>query len=143
MISQLYWLIPNHILYWKLAGHISSDELCTMVNFIATLAKTSATQKVHLVISCAGVQKLDYTNQEVRDAFNELATHKWLGNVTAIVSNYSIQANWNAVNGAFRSRWKNVTSLQAAIQMLKKSDSLIQNVSKLDKSSLITRIDQT
>lgn len=139
MMSQLYWLAPNHILYWKLSGHISSDELCTMANFIATQANTSATQKVHIVISCAGVQKLGHTNQDMRDAFDELAGHKWLGNVTAIVSNYKIQAQWNNINGAFGSRWKNVTSLEAAIQMLKKSDSLIQSVPEFVTMSPIVR----
>ena len=114
-----------------------------MAKFIAALTNRSASQKVHIIINCSGVQQLDYANQDVRDAFNELATHEWLGTVIAIVSNYSIQAHWNATNRAFGSRWKNVISLEAAIQMLKKFDTLILSVPKPVMTSPIIRPDKS
>jgi hypothetical protein len=139
MISQIYWLVPNHILYWKMSGHISGVEISTMATFIANKVDMSTSQKVHLIINCTGVQQLDSANQQAREALRLLANKAQMGKVVAVVSNYQMQARLNALSGAFGSKWDNVVSMAAAIQSLKKSDNLLQTVPSLDLSSLIVR----
>jgi hypothetical protein len=139
MISQIYWLIPNSILYWKMSGRISGSEIYKMATFIESLVEKSASQKVHLVMNCSGVQQIDYANQKAREALRSLAEKTGVGKVVAIVSNYQIQAHLNALSGTFGSQWDNVTSMSAAIQALKKSDSLLQIIPPLVLTSLIVR----
>jgi hypothetical protein len=139
MISQIYWLVPNYILYWKMSGRISGVEISTMATFIANKVDMSASRKVHLIINCTGVQQLDSANQQARAALRLLATQRGMGKVVAVVSNYQIQGQLNALSGAFGSKWGNVLSMTAAIQSLKKSDNLLQTVPSLALSSLIVR----
>jgi hypothetical protein len=99
----------------------------------------AASQKVHLIISCTGVQQLDSANQQAREAFRLLATQRGMGKVVAVVSNYQIQGQLNALSRTFGSKWDNVLSMTAAIQSLKKSDNLLQTVPSLALRSLIVR----
>ena len=139
MISQIYWLVPHHVLYWKMSGCISGIEICEMSRFITTQVSQLASRKVHIIIDSAGVTQLDYTNHEAREAFHRLANQVWMGKVIAIIHSYQIQAHLNALSGGFGLNWENVASVQAAIRSLKKVDNLLQDVPILQPSSLIVR----
>lgn len=139
MISQLYWLVPKHVLYWKLAGQITGSEIAEMSRFIAEQVEKSTAQKVHILIDTSGVEQLDYQSQEARAAFLVLAKKEWMGKVVAIIRKYQIQVHLNALSGAFGFNWYNVGSMQDAIRSLKKNDNLLQTIPSLVPSSLIVR----
>ena len=73
MLSQLYWLVPKQVLYWKLAGHITGTEIAEMSRFIAEQVEKSTASKVHILIDTSGIDQIDYQSQEARAAFLILA----------------------------------------------------------------------
>src|SRR5688572_3051023 len=85
MQSQLYWLVPKQVLYWKLSGRITGNEIAEMSRFIAENVEKSTAQKVHILIDTIGVEQLDYNSQEARAAFLILAKKEWMGKVVAII----------------------------------------------------------
>lgn len=139
MISQLFWLVPNHVLYWKMSGQIPASEIIEMSLFIAQQVDDNNAQKVHILIDTAGIQRLDYTNEEARNAFKSLAKKNWLGKVVVIIRDYQIQVHLNALSSAFGLNWYNVNSMDDAVRALKKNDHLLQSIPQPLKTSPITR----
>jgi hypothetical protein len=139
MISQLFWLVPKHVLYWKMSGQIPASEIVEMSLFIAQQVDDNYPRKVHILIDTTGILKLDYTNAEARDAFKVLAKKEWMGKVVALIRDYQIQVHLNALSSAFGLNWYNVNSMDDAIRALKKNDSYLQSVPVLLKTSLIIR----
>ena len=139
MISQIYWLVPKHVLYWKLSGQIPASEIVEMSVFISQQVDTNVNKKVHILIDTTGISQLDYTNVAAKDAFKILAKKEWMGKVVAIIRDYQIQVHLNVLSNAFGLNWYNVSSMDDAIRALKKNDNLLQSVPKLLQSSLITR----
>lgn len=139
MISQLYWLVPNHVLYWRLSGQIPGSEIVEMSQFIAQQVKDVTNHKVHILIDTAGVSSLDYTDSAAREAFVVLAKKEWMGKIVTIIRDYQIQVHINALSPAFGLNWHNVNSMDDAIRALKKNDNMLQSIPKLQKDKLILR----
>jgi hypothetical protein len=139
MISQLFWLVPKHVLYWKMSGQIPASEIVEMSLFIGQQVEDTAAQKVHILIDTIGIQALEYSSTEARDAFKILAKKEWMGNVVTIIRDYQIQVHLNMLSSAFGLKWYNVNSMDDAIRTLKKNDNLLQTIPKLLQTSLITR----
>lgn len=139
MISQLYWLVPNHVLYWKLSGQIPGSEIVEMSQFIPKQVNDSNNNKVHILIDTIGVSSIDYNNQAARDAFSVLAKKEWMGKIVTIIRDYQIQVHINALSSAFGLNWYNVNSMDDAIRALKKNDNMLQSIPKLQKNALIAR----
>jgi hypothetical protein len=140
MISELYRLVPQHLLYWHLSGQITSDEICEMSLFIGEQADVNASHKVHIIIEGNGITQIDYGNKRARDAFHTLANQRWMGKVAVFIRNYPIQVKLNALSGAFGLNWHNVASMQDAIRFLKTHDNQIQNVPALSPKLRIERV---
>jgi hypothetical protein len=139
MISQLYWLVPKHVLYWKMSGQIPASEIVEMSQFIMHQVDDSTAHKVHILIDTVGIERLEYDNVAARDAFKALSKKEWMGKVVTIIRNYQIQVHLNSLSHAFGLNWYNVNSMDDAIRALKKNDNLLQTVPKLLQSSLIVR----
>jgi hypothetical protein len=139
MISQIYWLVPKHVLYWKISGQIPASEIVEMSDFIAEQLANSGHRKVHLVINTTGIQEIEYNSWEAEDAFERLAKKQWIGKVVAISHNLKIQMHLNKLNRAFGSNWYNASTMDDAIRYLKNADSLLQAVPKLLENPPIVR----
>ena len=140
MQSKLYWLVPSKILYWQLSGSITASEICDMSRFIiASVDKTPAIQKVHLIIDAKNITKLNHNNPQARSEFALLANQRWMGQVVAIIHNLQIQMNLNAMSSAFGMKWKSVPSMRHAIRSLQQSDRMVQGIPDAKLASLIER----
>lgn len=140
MISELYWLVPQHLLYWQMSGHITSDEICEMSRLIAEQIDINNSHKVQLLIDGNGIVQIDYKNQKARDAIRTLARQTWMGKVAVFIRNYPIQVQLNALSGAFGLNWHNVTSMQDGIRFLRTYDNHILGVPVLKADSRIERL---
>lgn len=139
MISQIYWLVPNHILFWKLSGEIPGSEIEEMSNFIAEQINPGTKEKIHIVIDAVGVRDIDYKSQIAQEAFQSLAKKPWMGNVITIIHNYQVQINLNVLSRAFGLKWHNVSTLDEANHALKRIDAMIKSISRPLPNDLIKR----
>jgi hypothetical protein len=137
MTSQIFWLVPNRILYWKLSGEIPGSEIEEMSELIGQNIDKLAKQKVHIVIDAIAIRKLEHNSQAAREAFVALAKNQGLGKVVTIIHNYQIQINLNVLSRAFGLNWHNVSSIDDAIRILKGADSSLQTVPKTPEKSPI------
>jgi hypothetical protein len=127
MKSQLFWLVPDHVLYWKLSGSIPAEELCAMSRFISQQASQSNNQKIHIVLDASGIQHLDHLSQDACEAFNKLAKNTRIGKVMTVTRNLKVQLQFNALNRSFGLRWRNVNGFADATRSLKRSDRSIRS----------------
>src|SRR5689334_13340377 len=111
MNSQLYWLVPDHVLYWKLSGEIPATEIEDMTQVIPQQVDKAVKHKVHLVIDAVSVRSLQHNSHIAKDAFAWLAKNQWLGKVVVVIHNYQIQLNLNQLNVPFGLNWHNVSSM--------------------------------
>jgi hypothetical protein len=128
MKSQLFWLVPDHVLYWKLSGQIPADELCAMSRFIMEHAGQSKYQKIHLILDSAGIQQLDHLSTDAREAFHTLAKNTRIGKVMAITRNLKVQLQFNTLNRAFGLNWRNVANFAEATRHLKSADGSLRSI---------------
>lgn len=139
MISEIYWLVPQHLLYWHLSGHITSDEICAMSQFIGEQVNINSSHKLHILIEGNGISKIDYKSENARNALRALAKQPWMGKVAVFIRNYPIQVQLNALSGGFGLNWHNVASMQDAIRFLRQHDHQLQDVPTLHPESRIER----
>jgi hypothetical protein len=139
MNSQLYWLVPDHILYWKLSGEIPAIEIEDMTQFIAQQVDKGVKHKVHLVIDAVSVRTVEHSGHISRDAFAWLAKNQWLGKVVVVIYNYQIQLQLNGLSAPFGLNWHNVSSMDDAVRVLKNSDTNLTSIPKLQDKTLIAR----
>jgi hypothetical protein len=140
MASQIFWLIPHRVVYWKLSGEVSGSEIYDSSELIAQLVDKLAKQKMHIVIDAINIRKLEHNNSpEARMAFEALARSQGIGQVVTVIHNYQIQINLNVLSRAFGLKWHNVSSIDDAIRILKTSDSSLQSVPKTPEKSPVPR----
>jgi hypothetical protein len=128
MKSQLFWLMPNHVLYWKLSGTIPADELCAMARFIGDQAAQAKGSKIHIILDGNGIYQLDHQRSAVQTAFETLAQNARIGKVLAIIGNLKTQLQLSAISRPFGLNWRNATSFATAIQHLKTHDSALRTM---------------
>jgi hypothetical protein len=128
MKSQLFWLVPDHVLYWKLSGDVPADELCEMSNFIAECIGQTKTQKIHVVLDGGGIQQLDHLSPDARNAFQSLAKNTRIGKIIAVTRNLKVQLQFNALNRAFGLNWRNVANFAEATHQLKTADTSLRSI---------------
>ncbi|MDQ7026427.1 MAG: hypothetical protein Q9P01_19875 [Anaerolineae bacterium] len=127
MKSQLFWLVPDHVLYWKLSGSIPAEELCAMSRFISKQASQSNNQKIHIILDAGGIHQLDHPSHDAREAFNKLAKNTRIGKVMAVTRNLKVELQFNALNRSFGLRWRNVNGFAEATRLLKYSDTSLRS----------------
>ena len=128
MKSQLFWLMPNHVLYWKLSGDIPSDELCAMARFIAEQAAQTKNSKIHIILDGNGIQQIDHMSVDARTAFQTLAKNSRIGNVVAVMGNLKTQIQFNSLSRPFGLNWRNTTSFADAVYHLKNADGALRTI---------------
>jgi hypothetical protein len=128
MKSQLFWLMPNHVLYWKLAGNVPAEELCAMTRFISEQIAQTKGSRVHIILDGNGIQELDHLSGEARTAFQTLAKNTRVGRFLAVVSNLKTQIQFSGLSRPFGLNWRNTTSFADAIHQLKNYDSSLRTI---------------
>lgn len=139
MISEIYWLVPKHVLYWKMSGEIPASEIVEMSDFIAEQIDIVTRQKVHLLINTTGIRQIEANDFDAKLAFQKLAKQSWIGKVVAISHNVQIQMQLSSLNRAFGLNWHTVSTMDDAIRFLKNSDTLLHTVPKLLQTTPIVR----
>jgi hypothetical protein len=139
MTSQIFWLIPHRVVYWKLSGEVSGIEIYDSSDLIAQHVDKLAKQKLHIVIDAVSIRKLEHKSAEARIGFETLARNQGIGQVVTLIHNYQIQINLNVLSRAFGLNWHNVSSIDDAIRILKTSDSSLQSVPKTPEKSPVPR----
>lgn len=128
MKSQLFWLMPNHVLYWKLSGNIPAEELCAMTRFIGEQLAQAKGSKVHIILDGNGIQQLDHLSTDARTAFQTLAKSTRIDKVIAVISNLKTQIQFSGLSRPFGLNWRNTTTFADAINQLKNLDNTLRSI---------------
>ncbi|MGB1287937.1 MAG: hypothetical protein ACPG7F_15465 [Aggregatilineales bacterium] len=121
MPSQIYWHVPEKVLYIKFTGALKPDSLLATADYAADML-TEASQGAHVIMDMRRVVGLNKNTMQLRNNLAPMITHNNLNWTVVMTSNLLLQAYLNRAAHRMTSRWGYVKNFAEAVSFVRQVD---------------------